>query len=106
MARTRLSDAGLASICKLTKLKRLNLNYTSVTDKGIVGLPELVDLRLDSAGVTDAGLEPLEKMQTLKYLNLYHTLVTEKAFEDLKKALPKCQIVFDRDSSLPNRRHS
>ncbi len=37
---------------------------------------------------------------------LHHTLVTEKAYEDLKKTLPDCRIIFDRDSALPNRRHS
>ena len=43
-------------------------------------------------------------MTGLKSLNLYHTLVTEKAMQELKSALPSCEIVFDRDSALPNRR--
>jgi hypothetical protein len=45
-------------------------------------------------------------MTNLKLLNLYHTRVTEKGYEQLKAALPNCQITFDRDSSLPNRRRS
>ena len=45
-------------------------------------------------------------MPNLKVLNLYHTLVTEKAYNELKTSLPSCQIIWDRESSLPNRRGS
>jgi len=45
-------------------------------------------------------------MVNLRSLSLYHTLVSEKGYEQLKAALPDCRIVFDRDSSLPNRRKS
>jgi hypothetical protein len=64
------------------------------------------DLSLDTGNITDAGAEVLSKMTTLKRLNLYHTLVSEKAYETLKRSLPECTIVYDRDSSLPNRRKS
>jgi len=30
--------------------------------------------------------------------------VTEKGLQSLKTALPQCEVVFDRDSALPNRR--
>lgn len=68
--------------------------------------PRLRELRLDSTSVSDAGLASLRAMTELRSLNLYHTLVTEKGNEELKTALPGCQIVFDRDSSQPNRRRS
>ena len=55
----------------------------------------------DEAG-GDATL--LKSMTSLRELNLYHTLVTEKGLEDLESALPDCEITFDRDSALPNRR--
>jgi hypothetical protein len=45
-------------------------------------------------------------MTDLKLLNLYHTMITEKRYEQLKAGLPKCRIIFDRDSSQPNRRKS
>ena len=69
-------------------------------------LPGLLELHVDSAGLTDAGVATLGKMSGLIYLNLYHTLVTEKAYRELKAALPDCQIVWDRESSMPNRRGS
>ena len=62
------------------------------------------ELSLDSTGVTDKGAPVLKSMAGLKSLNLYHTLVTEKGLQELKSALPTCEIVFDRDSALPNRR--
>jgi hypothetical protein len=43
-------------------------------------------------------------MASLKELNLYHTLVTDQGFKDLKAALPGCEIVYERDSALSNRR--
>jgi hypothetical protein len=62
------------------------------------------ELSLDSTGVTDNGAAVLKSMSALKSLNLYHTLVTEKGMAELKAAMPSCDIVFDRDSALPNRR--
>lgn len=109
-ARTRVSDDGAAALAKITALKHLNLDYTTVSDKGLAilqhSLPQLTELRMDSSGLTDASVEILGAMPQLRILNLYHTLVTEKGFENLKKMLPQCRIIFDRESSLPNRRRS
>jgi hypothetical protein len=80
-----------------------------VTDAGLrtlASMPSLSELLLDTAGITDAGLEPLRTQANLKVLNLYHTLVTQKGFDSLRSALPACRIIWDRDSSLPNRRGS
>ena len=61
-------------------------------------------LSLDSTDVTDAGVSALTGMAELKDLNLYHTLVTDAGMDQLRAALPECEIVFDRDSALPTRR--
>jgi hypothetical protein len=93
----------------MSRLRRLNLDYTNVSDKGltaIASLPALEWLSLDTANVTDEAVETLSAMQQLRELNLYHTLVGESAYEKLKKALPNCRIVWDRESALPNRRKS
>jgi hypothetical protein len=42
----------------------------------------------------------------LDYLNLYHTLVSETVFGTLRDALPDCEIVWEKESALPNRRRS
>jgi hypothetical protein len=79
----------------------------TLDDKAIVvleGLRQLRELSLDNTGITDQGAQALRSMTELRALNIYHTLVTENAMLALKTALPECQIVFDRDSALPNRR--
>jgi hypothetical protein len=43
-------------------------------------------------------------MPNLKSVNLYHTLVTESGAKKLKELLPKCQVIWDRDSARPGRR--
>ena len=91
----------------LRSLVELNLDYTAVDDHALSllkQLPNLKDLYLDMAKVTDASVDDLVSIPSLQSLNLYHTLVTEKGLARLKAGLPRCGIVFDRDSTLPARR--
>jgi hypothetical protein len=37
-------------------------------------------------------------------VNLYHTMFTESGVKRLREKLPKCHVVWDRDSARPNRR--
>jgi hypothetical protein len=69
-----------------------------------MNLKPLEELRLDATGLTDAGMDSLDSLANLKVLNVYHTAVTEKAFERFHSAVPSCNVVWDRDSALPNRR--
>jgi len=104
---TRIGDPGLSHLAGLTRLERLNLDYTAVTDEGLEalsGLASLESLSLDAAEVTDGAVGSLSALSSLKILNLYHTLVSEEGFEQLRGKLPDCEIIWDRDSTLPNRR--
>ena len=56
--------------------------------------------------VTLLSAPQLGQWAKLKSLNLYHTLVTQKGYAELKSALHDCNIIWDADSSLPNRRRS
>ena len=56
------------------------------------------------ATITDSGTAALAAFTQLKALNLYHTLVTDKGFEQLKTALPTCDIHYERDSARRERR--
>ena len=85
----------------------MNLDYTSADNKGVALLASLSDLRelsLDTANVNDESVNVLSSMKKLEVLNLYHTLVTEEGIARIKAALPNCQVTWDRDSALPNRR--
>jgi hypothetical protein len=107
--RTRITDQGAQSLAGIPGLTHLNLDYTKTGDEGLAHLrrlPALEELRLDSANITDAGAAHLAAMKQLRLLNLYHTLVGEAAYQRLRRELPACRIIWDRDSSLPNRRGS
>ena len=85
----------------------LNLDNTGITDVGMATLKTLTgltELRVDSADVSDASISILETMRGMKSMNLYHTLVTEQGYARLRASFPACEIIWDRDSILPNRR--
>ena len=92
------TDEVLAEKLKgLTKLERLYLSDTEVTDAGLVhlkGLTKLEVLWLTSTKVTDAGLVHLKGLTKLERLSLGGTKVTDAGIQELKKALPDCKI-FD-----------
>ena len=67
---------------------------------------EAISVRSDTPAIdlTDAGVARLAEIRSLRQLDLYHTLVTDKGFEQLKSALPLCQIHYERDSAKRERR--
>jgi cytochrome c5 len=86
LARTKITDAGLAAIGAMTNLKRLRLENTGVTDAGIdhlKGLVKLEYLNLFNTPITDAGLEKLAPLTALKRLYVWQTKATKEAAEKL-----------------------
>jgi Leucine-rich repeat (LRR) protein len=78
LARTRVTDAGLAHLAGL-RLERLSLWHTKITDAGLPVLGRLSSLRaLDIHGnpITDDGLAHLSNLNRLQLLNLRQTRVT------------------------------
>lgn len=110
MMKTRFSDVSAETIAQLTGLRRLNLDYTNLSGKGLAilagALVSLEELRLDTANLDDTAAAVLGAMPKLKYVNVYHTMITDKGHEALRKLRPDLQVIYDRDSSLPNRRKS
>ena len=121
---TKTTDEGLKEVLKLQNLESLGLSHTKITDKGLsevakmpqvkyldlpsqttdAGLKEVVKLQsletlwLFDAQTTDAGLKDVAKLQKLSSLNLTQlTQVTAAGVAELKKALPKCEIISDHD---------
>ena len=94
---------------RFTELVDLNLDYTDVGDKGLEALGGLTNLRrlsLDSTNVSDASIRWLKEFRQLRELNLYHTFITEKGHQQVREAVPQCEIIFDPKSSDPKRRRS
>ena len=80
----RLTDINLAP---LTKLRSLDVGYSSFSDKGLEGLAGLKGLRrlnLRDTMVTDEGLKSLAGLTNLEELDLSGTRVTEKGIESLR----------------------
>src|SRR5580765_4307817 len=97
-----ISDAGLAHLTKLKDLRELRLdNARDVTDQGLESLKHLTKLQTLSLQFTDVagpGLVHLEGLKRLTELNLEGTPVARAAVETLQKALPKCKLIWNRDT--------
>ena len=93
---TDVSDATLTQIGKLKNLQKLHLEQTNVTDAGLKnlkGLANLEYLNLYGTAITDAGLTELAGLKNLKTVYLWQTKVTEAGLANLKKAMPRLEIV-------------
>ncbi|HET6879681.1 MAG TPA: protein kinase [Pirellulales bacterium] len=92
------TDAGLAQIANLSRLRMLSVNGPTITDAGLERIARLPDLRmLDLGGapqITDAGLAHLQGLATLETLRLAGTSVSESGVAAFKAALPGCNVEF------------
>ena len=82
-----ITDADLAHVKRLTKIRRLSLSYAQISDAGLAELRDLTTLRfldLQSSRITDGGLVHLTHLTKLKFLGLGHTEVTDAGLEKLK----------------------
>jgi internalin A len=81
LARTWANDNDLERIIGIKGLKRLDLSFTYVSDRGIERLPQLPqleELTLDTAEfITDAALSYLRANKRLRKLNLRGTDITD-----------------------------
>jgi internalin A len=92
---TRVSNAGLAHLKGLTRLRGLGLDGTRVSDTGLApleGMTSLQQLVLEGTEVSDAGLVHLKGMTELRILSLGGTRVTANAAQELQELLPKASI--------------
>jgi len=115
-----ITDAGVEHLKGLTNLKHLQLVKTSITGDGLKSLKNLTQLEYlriaYCSGITDAGVEHLKGLTNLKHLQLIEINITDdslklfknmnlktltligcqkvspKAIEDLRRAMPDCQI--------------
>tara|TARA_Y100001934_G_scaffold283579_1_gene404471 strand:- start:2687 stop:4129 length:1443 start_codon:yes stop_codon:yes gene_type:complete len=104
LARTKISDAGLAEVAKCGKLTRLHLENTGVTDAGLAHVAKLTNLEylnLYDTKVSDAGIAHLKKLKKLKKIFLWQTGVTKDGASDLRNAFVDAKVVSkleaDRD---------
>lgn len=95
LARTQVTDKGLAHVAGMTNLTRLHLENTQVGDAGldaIKGLAQLEYLNLYGTQVTDAGIAKLSGMKNLKKLFVWQSKVTDAGAAKLAAAIPGIDI--------------
>ncbi len=95
LARTKVTDAGLAAVAAMKNLTELHLEGTAVSDAGLdhlKGLAALEYLNLYNTKVTDAGLTKIAGLSKLKSLYLWQSGVTKAGVAALKAKLPKTHI--------------
>lgn len=91
LARTQVTDAGLANLAGMKNLSRLHLENTKITDAGLdhlKGLANLEYLNLYGTQVTDAGIQKLAGLKNLKKLFVWQTKVTDAGAQKLIAAVP------------------
>jgi len=97
LGRTIITDAALITVAEMDRLVLLDLRQTKVTDAGLKSLSELKKLQtlnLFGTEITDAGIKHLASVKSLKQVTLYQTKVSAAGAAELKKALPKTQIIL------------
>lgn len=97
LARTNVSDEGLAIIAQFENLTRLQLEKTSITDAGVAAisnLKHLEALNLYGTDVTKACLTDLQKMEGLRRVYLWETKVTAADAQSLEESKDELQVII------------
>ena len=95
LARSKVTDAGLAKVAAMKNLQELHLENTATSDAGLdhlKGLASLEYLNLYNTKVTDAGIAKLAGLGKLKALYLWQSGVTKAGVAALKAKLPNAHI--------------
>jgi len=95
LARSKVTDAGLAKVAAMKNLQELHLENTATSDAGLdhlKGLASLEYLNLYNTKVTDAGLAKLAGLSKLKAIYLWQSGVTKAGVAALKAKLPGAHI--------------
>ena len=82
-------------VSQFKNLRRLQLDHTKITDKGLASLAVLENLRylnLVGTKITEKGVLQLKGLKSLQSIYLYQTGVKRSEWSDLKKAFPKTLI--------------
>jgi hypothetical protein len=93
---TAVGDAGLAQLKGLTELREVGLFHTRVTDDGLPalkGMTNLHDLTLGGPKITGRGVAELTGLHNLRRLVLGGTGVSKAEVQELKKSMPKTEII-------------
>ena len=86
LGNTKITDAGLAHLIQLKKLRKVRISKTAITDAGMTNLAKcetLEDIDVSQTKIGSIGMGELRTLPRLKSLNLYLTLVTDAGLASL-----------------------
>ena len=92
-----VGNSDLVLIVRHTRLQKLWLSSTGVTDAGLIELQSMNRLRvlgLARTGITDAALKHLAAIKSLREVFIFPTKVTDGAVDELKTALPGVRVIY------------
>ncbi|MGV3607349.1 MAG: hypothetical protein ACO1RA_13170 [Planctomycetaceae bacterium] len=82
-----VADAQLEELAGLTKLKRINLADSQISDEGLALIakhaPQLELLRIGSPNISDAGMAHVAEMKKLRFLHLIDVPITDAGLKPL-----------------------
>lgn len=92
---TAVTDVGVERLKSLPALKTLDLSRAKLTDECAPHLGDLAsmeNLTLSETGLSDAAVPHLKKLTKLKELDVSGTNITRAGSDELKQALPMCDV--------------
>ena len=98
LARTGVTDKGIASLTKHKLLSRLHLENTSLTDVATIHLSKLSNLEylnLYGTEISDLSVPNLQKLSKLNKIFLWQTKMTPQGTDSLKKHFVNSRIYDD-----------
>ena len=101
---TAIRGPGLAHLAGMTVLARLDLSHTLIEDAGLAHLPTFPKLRhlnLSGTKITDAALPALRRQTGLRYLGLLGTKISAAGVEELRRGRVGLRIHEPDGSSVP-----
>jgi CubicO group peptidase (beta-lactamase class C family)/predicted esterase len=93
---TQVTDAGMVHLEKMQQLEYLGVRANVITDEGVKHIAKLTNLErlhLGETKISDAAIPYIAKLTRLKKLYIHDTAITSAGIEQLRAALPKCEIV-------------
>ncbi len=97
LARTAVTDDGVAGLRAFGELERLNLSRTKVTARGVRALaaaPKLTVLNLFGSAVGDDAVDALAAMPALRRVYLWQSAFTATGVAELRKRRPDVVVDF------------
>ena len=93
---TEVTDKGLVHLGKLSSLESLCLDETRISDEGMSNLKGLVQLEVlhlrSRLPVSDTSIPVIVRFEKLRELKVQGTKITPEGLERLKRKLPDCRI--------------